>query len=267
MLSSSPDTSQPARPAESWLGDSDLLQVDHPKIRLHGMKLTQLKSDPREKAMACFMYVRDLPYGCMGDSLAVSSVGVMVARCGDGFSKATLFIALLRGLGIPARLRVVLVRALYLRGLGSTGAESVAHPIAEILLDGRWLGVDSYAVDAQLAVNARAKLALERQMAGYGIHRRGDLSWDGRRHSYGQFSVEDPGSLPIANLGVHDDARSFYAALAPTLRNRVSRHRGWSPLTVLANHRIQSLRTGHPSTIDKLAGLCFSTGGPAWPSC
>ncbi|MDB5872558.1 MAG: hypothetical protein JWQ07_2000 [Ramlibacter sp.] len=241
------------RPPARWLRDTPLLQLDHPKVRLLAIRLTQLRSGQREKAIACFEFVRKLAFTCPMDAVKMLSTEVLAARTGDGFSKSTLFIALLRSAGIPARLRMVLLRPAYLRGISGVGGRFVEHAFTEVLVQDEWLAVDSYVVDLQLGLKARARLLDEGRRAGYGIHLKGQLSWDACSSSFGQFSVEDPDGLPVLDLGAHDDVQQFYRSLAPRSPTEWANRSRWSLASVMANRRIHKLRAWAAPPVEKAA--------------
>ena len=58
---------------QRWLGNTPLLDIHHPRIRLLAVRLTQLKYGQRAKAQACFEYVRALPFGCIGTGTGQAS--------------------------------------------------------------------------------------------------------------------------------------------------------------------------------------------------
>jgi hypothetical protein len=206
------------------------------------LKLTQLKSGGREKALACYEFVRKLEFTCSMDAGRMPSVEVLAARMGDGFSKSTLFIALLRSIGMPARLRVVLLRPAYLGGLAGLDGDLAEHAFTEVLIEGEWLAVDSYVVDLALGLRARKRLLLEGRNAGYGVHAKGQVSWDGRGSSFGQFSSEDPASLPMMDLGTDDDVRQFQLSLGPMRLSQWASRKRWQFASVIVNRRIRSAR-------------------------
>ena len=218
-----------------WLRNTDLLQHDHPKVRLLALKLTQLKPGAREKAMACHQFVRQMPFGHAGDAATTSSLAVLEAGMGDCFTKSTLFIALLRSIGIAARARVVAMPPGYLRSVNDTAANTIEHVFTEVLLEGRWLGVDSYVVDPDLGLAARVRLINEKRQCGYGVHLKGQVGWDGKSSSFGQFSMDDPAGLPVLDLGAFDDVKQFAASgAAPKRQSLIA--------ATLVNRRIRKIR-------------------------
>lgn len=225
-----------------WLANTRLLQHDHPRIRLLALRLTQLKGPARDKALACYQFVRKLPFTCAADAPHTPSVEVLAARAGDSYTKSTLLVAMLRSLGIAARVRVVVLKAQYLRGLMDIGDHAVEHVFCEVALEGEWLGVDSYAVDLELGLVARTRLLREARRSGYGVHMKGQVTWDGASSSFGLFSCADPSSLPMQDLGVFDDVGHFHESTGHHLRPSWARKQEWALAAALANRRIRKLR-------------------------
>ena len=237
-----------AQASERWLVDTPLLQHTHPKVRLTAKRLTQLKASPREQALACFQYVRALPYAAILAGASTSAPAVLRAGRGDCHTKTTLLVALLRSLGIPARMRVVTLGPGFLHGITDLGSRTIEHAYAEVLLDGRWVATDAYAVDPRLAAAARARLRREQRRLGYGVHVAGTIHWDARNDAFGQFSPGDAEGLPLRDWGAFDDPSQFYAQ-APVARLRLSlagRLR-WLLGTRRVNRRVKKLRAEIPS--------------------
>lgn len=228
-------------PTQRWLRNTPLLQHDHPKIRLLALKLTQLKSG-REKALACFEFVRKLEFKCSINKKRAGSVDVLAAGMGDGFGKGTLFIAMLRAIGVPARMRVVLLHPTYLTGLAGLDGTLAEHAYTEVWIEGEWLAVDSYVVDLDLGLRARMRLLFEGRNAGYGVHAKGQVSWDARSSSFGQFSSEDPASLPLMDLGTYDDVQQFQHSLRPEALSQWANRKRLQFASIMANRRIRGAR-------------------------
>ena len=235
--------------ATRWLANTKLLQHDHPKIRLLALKLTQLHGGAMQKSLACYRYVRNLPFACAANAATTPSVEVLAARVGDGGTKSTLLIALLRSLGIPARARVVTLKPDILRGFVDLDEGPVPHVFCEVLVEGEWLGVDSYMVDLPLGLKARGRLLSEKRASGYGVHLKGQLGWDGSSSSFGLFSSDDPASLPLLDLGAFDDVASFCRQAGHRLPSTWARKQQWALATSLANRRVRRLRDGPPQLL------------------
>ena len=107
----------PGDDPRDWLGGTPLLDLDDPKLRLKARSLTQLGRTDRQKALAIYAYVKRLPYAKRIKLEYPRARDVIEQRSGDGDDKATLFIALLRVAGIPARIRYMEMKGAMLRGL------------------------------------------------------------------------------------------------------------------------------------------------------
>lgn len=231
-----------------WLRDTSALQLGHPQLRIQVKKLTQLRPTPRDQAVACFDFVRALPFRAVQDPGGASSCGVLRAGSGDAYTKGLLFVAMLRSLAIPARLRAVSLRPAVLEGLLRIERRAIVHVLTEVYLEGRWLQVDAYCADLQLALAARARLLREGRRAGYGVHMHGAVVWDGGKDAFGCIAPGDPDSLPIEDLGVYDDP-SQMTRDESVLRQGWLAGAGWMVGAVVLNWRIRALRESiRPST-------------------
>src|SRR3954469_19319802 len=119
-----------------WTCNTPTLQWDHPGIQIQVQKLTQLKRGEAAKAVACFEFVRSMPFAAEPDASSLTAPQVLRRRRGDAQTKALLFVAMLRALGIPARIRVVALAPAFLAGLVDTGGRPVSHAITEVCLGG-----------------------------------------------------------------------------------------------------------------------------------
>jgi transglutaminase-like putative cysteine protease len=116
----------------------------------------------------------------------VSASEVLASGIGFCNTKSTLLIALLRAIGIPARVHCVTINRRILRGLIRPPAEFVDHSYTEVLLENRWLGIDSYIVDAPLHRAAVARCRAENLEIGYGVRTGRQLGWSHRRFAHRQ---------------------------------------------------------------------------------
>jgi Transglutaminase-like superfamily len=225
----------------TWLRETPQLDFTSPKIRILGTKLTQLHGDARGKAVAVHDYVKSLPFGCIADFNRTKASDVVKLGYGDCHTKGLLFVALLRALGVPSRLRFVTLPTQFLRGLIDTGAETMVHAIGEVYLDNAWYQTDTYVVDQDLSREARELLRLEQRILGYGVHAMGDQNWQGQHNARAQCTPADPDSLPLVDWGVSHDPSSFYAdekALKHSLAGRVK----WMVGAQLVNRKADQIR-------------------------
>ena len=142
----------------------------------------------RDAAIRLHDYVRDeIHFGFCPPMYDQSASQVLKAGVGYGLTKSTLFVALLRALGIPARQHFMDISAEILHGVMAPRTPLIDHCYVEVLLDEGWVRVDSFIVDLPLAEAARARLRREGRLIGYGVHIDGVSIWDGRRDTFCQF--------------------------------------------------------------------------------
>jgi hypothetical protein len=226
----------------AWLGDTPVLQWEHPRIRILAKRLTQLEGGPVQKARACFAFVWSLPFAFDATSMHTTAPEVLQRGYGDCRTKSTLFVAMLRSLGIPARVRFVSLPPHFLRGLLNTAGATFDHAFAEVFMDDLWLGVDTYSLDIKLALAARSLLGRENRRVGYGVHLDGQVGWDGKSSAFGQFNASDKASAPSRDWGPFNDPSEFARIY------RTGTKRGWSAWPrrsiglLLANRRVAELR-------------------------
>ena len=89
---------------------------------------------------------------------------------GDCHTKGTLFVALLRSFGVPARLRFVSLPNAFLRGIIGAGDTNITHAIGEVYVKGKWIQSDTYVADDALEIQALTVLQQKGQSLAYGIH-------------------------------------------------------------------------------------------------
>ncbi len=227
-----------------WLGHTPQLEWRHPRIRLLAVRLTQLCYTPAEKALALFRHVRQMPFGCVGDGTGVPALTVLRLNRGDCHTKSTLLVALLRAIGLPARLRLVSLKPDFLQGIIDLGQHPVEHCQVEVWLDDRWVRFDSHVRDPPLVDACRARLQLEGRSLGYGLHLDGATDWDGQTEALSPTVAGDERSLPVRDWGCYDDPYSFYSS-TDEVRSKL----GWGSRMVWmlgarrVNQRVHVLRT------------------------
>jgi transglutaminase-like putative cysteine protease len=139
---------------DQYLAADELIQADHPEIVRTAEMITRGATDPRDKAVRIFYWVRDhIAYCIEADRPALE-----VLREGRGVcvTKALLHVALLRAAGVPARLGHADYRSQVLRPMFPAAYMDrqpqvyPLHTFAEVYLDGRWITCDA-TVDREFA--------------------------------------------------------------------------------------------------------------------
>ncbi len=229
---------------QDWLVPTRLLDLDDPKLRIQALRITQLANTEIQKAILIHDFVKAMPFGCVAGFDHVTAAGVLKAGRGDCHTKGTLFVALLRSVGVPARLRFVTLPSAFLRGIIDVPNGTITHAIGEVYLDGRWLQTDTYVTDSLLETRAVELLASQDGHVGYGIHVRGSHFWDGQHSVYAQYHLSDATSLPVHDWGVAHDPEHFYrdAEHEELQRGWLTRVK-WLLAAALVNRRVEQIRT------------------------
>jgi len=174
--------------SEANLGATELIDTGHPMIQATAARLTAGLHSDQEKAVAIHDFVRDeISYGFSSKFYDQKASEVLRKRRGFCNTKGALFIALLRAAKIPARQHFVDISPEILRGLLDPGTEWLDHSYTEVWLGGEWIAVDSYIVDPAMFHAGIKRVREEKLLCGYGAHRYGNLSWDGRSDNFSQF--------------------------------------------------------------------------------
>jgi hypothetical protein len=226
-----------------WTGSTRLLDLDDPKLRIQALRITQLATSQAQKAVLVHDFVKSIPFGCVAGFNHVAAGAVLRAGHGDCHTKGTLFVAMLRSAGVPARMRFVTLSSAFLKGIIDVPRGSITHAIAEAYLDGRWLQTDTYVTDTPFEACAISLLRRQGARLGYGIHVRGKQFWNGRQAAHGQYADSDLSSLPMRDWGVAHDPEHFYSS-----KDNLELQLGWMArvkwmlAAAVVNRRVQQLR-------------------------
>ena len=177
---------------EDWVAPTRLLDLDDPKLRIQAMRITQLATTDMQKAILVHDFVKALPFGCVAGFDHVPAVSVLKTGHGDCHTKGTLFVALLRCAGVPARLRFVTLTGAFLHGIIDIGQTTITHAVGEVYLQERWVQTDTYVTDSILEAQAMSLLSQHNISVGYGIHKQGNRFWN---TFLGNSSVNDVGFI------------------------------------------------------------------------
>jgi hypothetical protein len=236
---------------EDWLGNTPLLDLSDPKLRLKSRALTQLARSDRQKALAIYAFVKRLPYTKRVKLEYPTAADVLRQRGGDGDDKATLFVALLRASDIAARIRYMEMRGIMLRGLvPSPQPPDAARPLMEIFL-GRWVRTDTYIFDAPYVSQALKHMEEQGWDCGWGLHRNADLLWNGKDDAFlGGHPTEHDPMLKRLLCVVSDPLQ----LVAPAMRANGYRYRRsvraiqWNMLAPAMSRSIGRLRAARVAT-------------------
>jgi hypothetical protein len=154
---------------EAWLGSTLLLDLEDPRLRMRASSLTQFSLNDRARALAIHTFVKRIQYGRPFKMNHRTARAVLDSGQADGPDKATLMIALLRSVGVPARLRIVRMDGRIMIGVVNH-LGWISWPFVEAWLDGRWIRTDTYIFDAPYIAAARQALKASGQQFGFGVY-------------------------------------------------------------------------------------------------
>jgi hypothetical protein len=224
-----------------------LADFDHPLVRETAARLTAGETTVRGKLARLFAYVRDemaFAFPVSGDLVKASDV----IRSGKGQcnTKSTLFLALAKAAGIPARIHFSLIDKAIQRGLFIGLAywlmpPQISHSWIEVEVDGRWRRVDAYINDLAFQDGAVSELRRRGWRTGFSVALADDegepataLDLDAERFVQMAAVTDDHGTW--------DDPADYYAS--PLYRNRPGRLKLWlyRRLVGSINARVERLR-------------------------
>lgn len=155
---------------------SQLLDYTHPSIeQLVASKGWNFIQGDASLIREIFLFVRDeIPYGYT-KSIAIPASRVLSDRMGNGITKSTLFMALLRAVGIPCRFQALMMNKIIFRGLLSglcykISEKHVFRARVELRFKGTWHLLEEYVIDSPYIQKLQQKYSNQKgSFFGYGI--------------------------------------------------------------------------------------------------
>ena len=233
------------RMTAAFTSPTKYINSEHPNIRTATQIAVGDAISPVERAIRIHDFVRDrVAFGWASRFYDQTASEILQSGIGYCNTKGTLMVAMLRAAGIPARQHFVDIHASILAPYIDPGTAYVDHSFTEVLLQGRWVAVDSYIVDKPLFVAAKKKLTQTSKVLGFGVHLDGTCDWDGQNDAFAQFlNTGRFAMLSTNDHGLFEDVAAFYASgtgvnkLNPILRL------GFGLFVRSANQRIATLRS------------------------
>lgn len=197
-----------------WLGDTPMLNLKDDKLRLRVQTVIQFSRTDAERLQSIAQYVAAIPFNVPAFAGMKRTRQTLNRRQAVGwYSKAALFMAMLRVAGVPARVRMIRVTPALFRGLVSTWF-LVELPVVEVWSQHRWVATDSYLYDPPYLASAREALEANGWTMGYGIHSEGTTDWSGMDDALVMIVPDrTQGGTPAQYLGVYDDPHAFASQL------------------------------------------------------
>ena len=246
-----------------------LADHEHPLVLELATRLTAAEMTVRGKLTRLFGYVRDeiaFAFPPAGDLVRASEV----IRSGQGQcnNKTTLFLALCRAIGIPARVHFSLISKQIQRGLFSGLAywlmpDRISHSWIEVEVDGRWRRIDAYINDARFQAGAVAELKRCGWRTGFSVA----LPPTGQVPTQLDLDTEYFVQMEAVtdDHGTWSDPADYYAT--PLYRNRPGRLRLWLYALLIdrINAKVRKLRDRAAAPRASVGSAASAGGSSAAP--
>ncbi|NCF75028.1 MAG: hypothetical protein GWO87_00895 [Xanthomonadaceae bacterium] len=153
----------------------NLADYDNPIVKNKSEELTKNANSVFDKINVIFHYVRDdIKFAFPKEGDFVKASQTIQYGFGQCNTKTTLFLALCKSIGIPARIHFSLIKKDIQKGLFSGIAfwlmpKELSHSWIEIKIDEKWISIDSYINDKYFYEAAKEKLKEKSWDTGYSI--------------------------------------------------------------------------------------------------
>ena len=231
-----------------WLGNTPMLNLEDEKLRLRVKTVLQFSLTDAQRLTSISQYVASIPFNVPAFAGMKRTRKTLNQRHAVGwYSKAALFMAMLRTAGFPARVRMIEVPPEMFRGLVTT-VQQVVLPVVEVWTSHRWVVTDSYLYDPPYLAAALEAVQRQGWRTGYGVHLDGQTRWNGVDDALVMIVPDrSQGSLPSQFLGVYDDPQEF--------GERLRRQAFWRWVFLVVRNRILSIRiNGQVRKLRRAAG-------------
>ncbi len=163
---------------------------------------------------AVYSFVRDdIAFGYNRDD-AIAASEVLQDGYGQCNTKATLLMALLRGVGVPCRLHGFTIHKNLQRGVVPAVAfpiapENIVHSWVEIEWEGAWVNLEGFILDTPYLAQLQARFSKRARLSGYGVGTRNlqapQVGWTGK-------STYIQNTAITQDFGLFDTPDAFYQA-------------------------------------------------------
>jgi hypothetical protein len=242
------------------LKPSPLLDYQHPTLAALVAQRGWMNLPTSARVGAVYDFVRDeIAFG-YNRTDAIPASEVLSDGYGQCNTKSTLLMALLRAVGVPTRLHGATIHKRLQQGV-VTGLKywlaptDIFHSWTEVLLDGRWVGLEGVILDRAYLSGLKAHLGQEEgPLVGYAVGTanlaKPDIEWRGETTTVQMLGVN-------RDLGLYATPDAFYAEHGGNL----SGVKAWLYAKFLRhqlNARVRELRSATP-----LAMCAVSVGSPS----
>jgi hypothetical protein len=197
---------------------------DHPQVQFTASELTSTRQNQFDQLHAIFHFVRDeIEFGFPSKWDKVKASETLEYQLGYCNTKATLFHALCKAVGIPSRIHTALIDIDIMRGIFPGFAfpflpDSGAHSWTEVKINGEWKPIDSYINDNPFYENAKKQLLESGKMTSFSVSQaKGPSSCD---FNFGEKGFVHMGAV-IEDHGTWDDYSEYIASDKYIAMNRM----------------------------------------------
>ncbi|MGJ8680426.1 transglutaminase-like domain-containing protein [Paraglaciecola sp.] len=165
------------------------------------------------KIGAAYQFVKDEILFGYNKSDDISASEVLSDGYGQCNTKGNLLMALLRGLGIPCRFHGFTINQQLQKGAIPTyvfwlAPKYIIHSWVEVYLDGRWINLEGFILDAQYLTSLQQRFSQEKDVfCGYGVATKcfsyPDTDWRGTDTYIQKEGIHD-------DFGLYDSPDEFY---------------------------------------------------------
>ncbi len=204
---------------DRYLHPTPIADHQHPQILALIERRGWAPLEARERIGAAYDFVRTLPFGYnRHDALPASEV--LADGLGQCNTKGNLLIALLRGLGVPARVHGFTIDKALQKGaiplwLHWLAPAEILHSWVEVYYEGRWVPLEGFIIDPPFLASIQRRYPEAEAFCGFGIAtpdlQRPPVVWRGEPTYIQKEGI-------ARDLGVHTDPDDFYAAQGTNLR-------------------------------------------------
>lgn len=201
-----------------------LADDDHPAIQAQAHELTDDRPLQRDKLESLFYFVRDdIRFGFppkWDEVRASETLGYRIGYCN---TKVTLFVALCKVAGIPARVHTGLISLEIMHGIFPAFAlrslpDRGGHSWLEVELDDAWRPMDSYINDRRFYEGALERLRASDRTTGFSLSRaKGPTSCE---FNFGEKGFVHMGAV-VEDHGTWEDFADYVASPAYVRMNRM----------------------------------------------
>ncbi|MCI2395719.1 transglutaminase-like domain-containing protein [Aliiroseovarius sediminis] len=224
-----------------------LADADHALVLAAAKRLIAGSNTDREKLERIFLFVRDdIVFGFPVEGDLVPASKTLRTKLGQCNTKATLFLALCRASGVPARIHFSLIGKEIQRGFFTGIAywlmpKSISHSWIEVEIEREWRRIDSFINDLPLHNAAERELARRGWTVGYSL-----ALADGRANA--DLSVDEEAFEQMAAVtddhGTWDDPADYYASAMYKNRPGPLKLLAYRLLIGRVNRRVEQVRAG-----------------------